>query len=423
MASHTHRITRLENGLTVATASMPHMASVSVGVLVGTGGRYEPSPICGVSHFIEHLLFKGTKKRSAKRISEDIEGIGGDVNAWTGEENTLYYTKATAERFTDVLDVLMDMFLNSRFAPQEIEKERDVIKEEVAMYRDQPQQLVEDELNELMWPDHPLGRSVTGTEKTIDAIKRKDLLDYFQSHYVTGNTIITAAGCVSHNELLEAVSPYARHFGKGKRQDFEPAPGNQTQPRIKTIKRDIEQVQAVLGIRACSRHDPRRFALRLLNTILGENMSSRLFQVLREDRGLAYSIGSSSTLFEDAGNVTISAGIETEKVEVAIKLIMKEIRRFTTSLASQSELKRARDYLAGQLELYLENTANQLAWTAEHILSYNRIFTASEVNRCLMEVRPSQIRDAARDFFRPERLNLALVGPIKGSKKWIEWLQ
>jgi predicted Zn-dependent peptidase len=423
MSSHTHQITRLDNGLTVATASMPHMASVSVGVLVGTGGRYEPATMSGVSHFIEHLLFKGTKKRSAKRISEDIEGIGGDVNAWTGEENTLYYTKATAGHFTDVLDVLMDMFLNSQFSPQEIEKERDVIKEELAMYRDQPQQLVEDELNELMWPNHPLGRSVTGTEKTLDAMKRKELTSYFQSHYVTGNTIIAAAGCLTHQELLKAVSPYARHFGKGIRLSFEPAPEDQTQPRIKTIKRDIEQVQAVLGIRACSRHDPRRFALRVLNTLLGENMSSRLFQVLREDHGLAYSIGSSSTLFEDAGNVTVSAGIETEKVEVAIKLIMKEMRRFTTTLATQSELKRARDYLVGQLELYLENTANQLAWTAEHILSYKRIFTASEINLCLREVRPSQIRDAARDFFRPERMSLALVGPIKGSKHWIEWLQ
>src|SRR5689334_16683928 len=201
-----YQVARIQNGLTVATAEMPHMASVSLGVWVGVGGRYEPVELNGVSHFIEHMLFKGTRKRSAKEISQAVEGIGGYLNAFTSEENTCFYSKARHDRFDELLEVLMDMFLNSVFDNSEIDKERDVIKEELAMYLDQPHQHVQELLNETLWPDHPLGRSLTGTEKSIDSIDRAKLLAYRRTNYVAPTTIVTAAGNLSHDKIVRAVA-------------------------------------------------------------------------------------------------------------------------------------------------------------------------------------------------------------------------
>src|SRR6185369_3788976 len=288
-----YQISRLQSGLTIATAEMPHMASVSLGLWVGVGGRYEPAQLNGVSHFIEHLLFKGTSKRSAKEISQAVEGIGGYLNAFTGEESTCFYSKGRHDRFNELLDVLADMFLNSKFDPDEIEKERSVIKEELAMYLDQPQHHVHELLNELLWPDQPLGRPLTGTGKSLDAMGRGHLIHYLRSHYVAPSVLVVAAGCLSHREVVQAVSRFAPRFPHGKRPNFVPATSEQRAPAVRLFTKKTEQTQLALALRTCSRHDERRFALRLLNTILGENMSSRLFQEIREDRGLAYSIYSS----------------------------------------------------------------------------------------------------------------------------------
>src|SRR5216117_4168104 len=207
-----YQITRLPNGLTVATKEMPHMASVSLGLWVGVGGRYEPDVLNGVSHFIEHLLFKGTKKRSAKEISQAVEGIGGYLNAFTGEESTCVYSKARHDRFDELLEVLTDMFLNSKFDPAEIEKERGVIKEELAMYLDQPQHHVQELLNETLWPNQPLGRPLTGTMRTLDAMKRDDLLNFQRTNYLTGATLIAAAYTPSHKLVVSAAARYAPPF-------------------------------------------------------------------------------------------------------------------------------------------------------------------------------------------------------------------
>src|SRR5437879_10094250 len=211
-----HQITRLPNQLTIATAEMPHMASVSVGLWVGVGGRYEPAELNGASHFIEHMLFKGTRKRTAKEISQAVEGTGGYLNAFTGEENTCLYSKAQHDRFDELLEVLTDMFLNSKFTPVEIEKERGVIKEELAMYLDQPQHHVQELLNETLWPNQPLGRPLTGTMKTLDAMTRDDLLNFLRTNYVTGATLLAAAGNLSHKRVVRAVARYAPRFPRGK---------------------------------------------------------------------------------------------------------------------------------------------------------------------------------------------------------------
>src|SRR5580704_16284982 len=310
-----YNVTRLKNGLTVATAEMPHMTSVSLGLWVGVGGRYEAPEVNGVCHFIEHMLFKGTKRRSARRISQDVEGVGGYLNAFTSEEMTCYHSKARHDRFDELLDVLSDMFLNSRFDPADIDKERGVIKEELAMYMDQPQHRVQELLNETLWPRQPLGRPLTGTEETLDSLTRSRLVNYQRNNYVANRTIFAAAGRLKHKEVVKAVSRLAGRFPQGRRPQFTPAVGDQTRPAVRLFTKETEQTQIALGVRTCSRHDERRFALRLLNTMLGENMSSRLFQVIREDRGLAYSIYSSLSYFDDVGTLTVSSGLDLENLD------------------------------------------------------------------------------------------------------------
>jgi predicted Zn-dependent peptidase len=411
-----YKATCLENGLTVVSAEMPHMASVSIGIWVGIGGRHEPAPISGVSHFIEHLLFKGTKKRSAREISQAVEGIGGYLNAFTSEENTCFYAKARHDRLPLLLDVLTDMFLHSAFDPGEMAKEREVIKEELAMYLDQPHQHVQELLNATMWPGQPLGRSITGTVKTIDAITRQDIVEHQRKNYVTGSTVIAAAGRLTHSQLLAALRPYVKRFTPGHRPSYTPVVITHSKPAICLHTKKTEQTQMALGIRACSRHDPRRFALRILNSVLGENMSSRLFQKVREDEGLAYSIYSANSFFDDTGDLVVSAGLDLGNLQKTLRIIMREIQRLKEQLVPPSELRRASDYLAGQIDLSLENSENQMMWIGEQWLNYGKITPPSQIKKRLGEVSAAQIRAAARDFFQPDRFALALVSPLKTTR-------
>jgi len=411
-----YEISRLKNGVVVATAEMPHMASTSLGVWVGVGGRYEPSPSNGMCHFIEHMLFKGTQKRTAREISAAVEGIGGYLNAFTGEESTCFYSRASHEQFARVLEVIMDMFLNSRFAPDDIEKERGVVKEEIAMYLDQPHQHVQELLNETMWPGHPLGRPLTGTPKTLDDFTRKKVIEYQQSNYNARTTVITAAGNVRHRELVKAVAHYARYFPEGKRPTFLPADVAQDKPRIKLFTKATEQMQIAMGFRLCSRHDDRRFALRVLNAILGDNMSSRLFQSLREDHGLAYSVHSSVHFLEDTGVLTISAGLDDDNLAKALELIRRELRCCVSTLPTVKELRQARDYLIGQLDLTLENTENHMMWLGDHLLGYGKVHSRADIAKRVSVVTAAQVRAVAREFLKPERLSVAMVSPLKDDR-------
>jgi predicted Zn-dependent peptidase len=411
-----YQVARLKSGVTVATAEMPHMASVSVGVWVGVGGRYEPAKLNGVCHFIEHMLFKGTKRRSAREISAAVEGIGGYMNAFTGEESTCFYARASHDRLEDMLDVLMDMFLASRFTAEDIAKERSVIKEEIAMYLDQPHQHVHELLNETMWPDHPLGRPLTGTEKTIDGFTRKALLDYQQANYNAATTLVTAAGNVGHARLVKAVERYARKFPPGKRPPFLPVDARQPESRTRLFTKETAQMQMAFGIPICSRHDERRYALRVLNTMLGDNMSSRLFQVLREDHGLAYSVHSSLSYLDDTGVLTISAGLDTDNSTKAMTLMMRELRRFRITLPGNKELRQARDYLIGQLDLTLENTENHMMWLGDHLLGYGKVLSPRHIKERVARVTAAQVRHAAQEFLRPECACLAMVSPLKSDR-------
>lgn len=418
-----YHVTRFPNGLTVATAEMPHMASVSVGIWVGMGSRYEPAELNGVCHFIEHLLFKGTRKRTAREISQAVEGIGGYLNAFTSEESTCYHARGRHDRFEDLLDVLADMFLNSTFLPEEIEKEREVIKEEIAMYADQPQQLVQELLNATLWPDQPLGRPITGTGATLDRIRRAELVGHLRRNYVTGNTVIAAAGRINHARAVRAVKRHARHFSGGGWPVFARARSEQHAPRVRLFTKATEQTQLALGFRACSRHDERRYALRVLNAIAGENMSSRLFQVLREDLGLAYSIYTTPSFFEDIGDFVVSAGVDTEKVPKALTIILRELRRLADKPPGPAELRRAREYLIGQADLGLENTESQMNWIGEQWLGYGRILNPDVIKRRLNKVTAAEVRAAARDVFRRDNVTLALVSPLKSDRRINECLE
>jgi predicted Zn-dependent peptidase len=418
-----HQLTRLPNGLTLATAAMPHMASVSLGVWVGVGSRYETDVQAGASHFIEHLLFKGTSHRTARQISEEVEGLGGYLNAYTSEDHTCFHAKARAARFPALLDVLMDMFLASRFAPAEIAKERAVIKEERASYRDQSQHLVQDLLNATLWPGHPLGRAIEGTPRSLDGLNRARLVDFFQTNYVAANTCIVATGNLTHAQVLKAITPFAPRFPTGPRPQCKPMPDADQQvgstkpgPRIRLHRKATEQTQLALGIRTTARHDERRFALRLLNALLGECMSSRLFQSLREERGIAYDVHSSVSFFADCGDLSIYAGVDDDKLEKVLRLIAAELRRLTAKAPTLGEVRRARDYAIGQFDLALEGTEPHMTWLGEQLIGHGELVPAARTRERLAAVTPAQIRAAARDFFQPARMSLALVSPLKSTR-------
>lgn len=406
-----HRVTQLGNGLRVATAAMPGMESVSVGIWVGVGGRYESARVTGISHFIEHLLFKGTARRTAKQISQAVEGVGGYLNAFTGEESTCYYAKASHRHLDTLLDVLADMYLHPRFAAADIAKERQIIKEELLMYRDQPDHYVQELLTETLWPGHPLGRSLTGSPESLDRIDRPGLLDYKRTRYAAGNTVVAVAGRCEHDDIVERVGralPVERVAGATR---FKPATDGQRAPHLRYLHKDCEQAHLTLGIRGYSRHDSRRFALRLLSVLLGENMSSRLFQTIREELGLAYSIQSTTSFFADTGALIVGAGLDADRLPKALRVILRELRKVADRPPSDAELRRAKDYSIGQMWLGLESTANRMMWLGEHLLAFGRIIGPEEIERNVETVTPGALQAVAADLFRDSRLNAAVITP------------
>jgi predicted Zn-dependent peptidase len=392
---------------------MPHMASVCLGVWVGTGSRHEPAALNGAAHFIEHLLFKGTVRRTARRISEEVEGLGGQLNAYTSEDHTCFYARARHDHRATLLDVIMDMRLNSRFAPADLVKERAVIKEERMMYRDQPPHLVQELLNETLWPGHPLGRAIEGTPRSLDRLTRPRLLGFLRNNYGAENTCIVAAGNVRHAELVQEVSRHMRRFPSGAAPVSEPAVSQQDKPRVRLHTMAAEQTQLALGLRTTSRHDERRFALRVLNALFGECMSSRLFQCLREDRGIAYDVHSAASHFADTGDMVVYAGVDDDKLPQVLKLIAREMRRLTLRPPALAEVRRARDYVIGQFDLALEGTEAHMSWMGEQLMGYGQLVSPGMVRERFGAVTPGEVRRAAADFFRPERMSVALVSPLR----------
>lgn len=414
--SVSYHLSRLPNGVRVATAEMPGMASVSLGLWAGVGGRHEEAEINGAAHFLEHLLFKGTQRRNAARITREIEGLGGDLNAFTSEDHTCYYAKVEARHLGKVADVLVDMFANSTLPPAEVERERSVIREEILMGRDTPSQVVEELLAAMFWPAHPLGRPLTGTIESVDRMTREQLVDFWRGHYHGGNTVFSVAGAVRHQDVMESIAPALAAFPSGRRASAQAAKRPRGPRRLRTALdvRDDEQVQLALGFPGPGRNDERRFAVRVLNTIAGENMSSRLFQALREKRGLCYSVLSQVDVLHETALFAIYLGLEGPKVARSLEWIGRELRRLADAPPTAAELRRAKDYLIGQHRIGLEGTTSQMTWMGECLLGYDRVVEPEVAREAVARVTAAEVQACAQEvFFGPGTTVLAAVGPVK----------
>jgi predicted Zn-dependent peptidase len=416
-----YRTTILENGVRIATRPMPEMKSVSVGIWVAVGGRHETEDLCGISHFLEHLLFKGTSKRSAKQITEEVEGVGGFINAFTTEDHTCFYAKAASQHLPALADVLCDMYVNSLFAESEIARERDVIREEIMMYKDHPGQFSQELLTEAMWPRHALGRPLTGSLESITRIRREDLLKFVEKNYNGNSTVVTVAGNCSHDDVVRYFEDKLKNVAKGKPPEFQPWNEVKRDRRVLVANDATEQTHLALGYHAMSRTDDRRHAMKLLSVILGENMSSRLFQQLRERYAYCYSVHSGTLVLEDSGLVSICVGLEPEKLQSALRAIHKELDKLRTRPPGRKELRQAQEYTVGQNELALESTTNQIMWMGESLLAYGSVIDPDEVQACFKRVTGDQIQEVANLCFAPQKMGLGLVGPVDEVKveRWI----
>lgn len=405
------RVSTLGNGLRVATCTMPASQTVAVGLWAGVGARHESTRIGGISHFLEHLLFKGTKKRSARRISEEVEGVGGDLNAYTAEERTCYYAAASADHLSRVTEVLSDMYCNSLLKDDEIERERGVIVEEIEMIRDEPAQHVQELLTAETWQGDALARPITGTKKSLSSITRSDLLGYLRSHYHAGGTVLTAAGAVDHDEVMEMAGYFLGKLPKGAAPRRLTSPGRQASPRIVIEERESQQTQLALSFRGVGAKDPRRFAITLLHVMLGGNMSSRLFQELRERRGLCYSVSTSLSTHSDCGAFEIALGLDGENVTKALGLILRECDRIVEKGPSVAELRRACDYSIGTSRMALERAATQNYRLGTSLLTHGKIVPPEQVYNRLAKVTREEIRKVASQILNRRTLSLAMVGP------------
>ena len=408
-----HHLTILPNGLRVATAEMPHMASVCVGLWAGVGSRHEPARLNGAAHFLEHLLFKGTRRRSARRISGEVEGVGGYLDAFTAEDHTCYYAKAEASRLGQLGDVLADLYTQSRLPAVEVERERGVIREEIQMYQDQPAQVAEELLAAAVFPRHALGRPLAGTLPSVSAMKRDDLVTFWQAGYGARSTVLAVAGRVTHAEVLAQVAPLLAAMPAGRQPRFTRWQPAAEKPCVLVERRDTEQTQVVLGFLGAGRHDPRRFAVRLMSTLLGEKMDSRLFQSLRERRGLCYSVQSETAAYAETGLLTISIGLDAKQLRPALGLIRTELDRLCAKPVGPRELREARDYLLGQHRLGLESTTNQMMWLGESLLGHGRIIDPREAEEAFARLTPADVQTAARECFEEGFRALVAVGPVE----------
>jgi len=403
--------TELSNGLRVATAEMPHVASVSIGIWVGVGGRYENRRHSGLSHFIEHLLFKGTAKRSARDISQTIEGRGGYFNAFTQEESTCYYTRIDANYAWEAFDVLADMYAHPKLAADDIDKERQVVIEEIMMYRDRPNSAVEDMLGELLWHGHSLGKPLIGTQENIARVSRSEIAGFKAKRYVPGNTLVVFAGCIDHEACVAEVQKRLGRLTAKRRPTCSAVNARTPQKAMAVETRNIEQTHLALGVRLFGRHDARRFPLKLMNVVLGENMSSRLFQSIRERNGLAYSVHSSVNLFNETGTLAVQAGLDRRRIDRALGLVVKEMQRLKDRKIPGPELQRAKDYAIGQMRLSLESTGSQMMWIGENIMGYDRVTQPEKVISQLQKTTAEQIQKMANQVFRSNRVSVAIIAP------------
>lgn len=401
----------LPNGLKIICESIPHVHSVSIGVWVGTGSRYETPDNNGISHFIEHMLFKGTSRRTTKQIAEEIDAVGGQLNAFTTKEYTCYYVKVLGERFHLGIDLLADMFTNSLFAPDEIEKEKQVVLEEIKCYEDSPDELVHDLFADAVMKGHPLGCPILGAPESISRINRQVIIDYLLQHYTSDNIVFAVAGNVQIDQIIAVVE---KSFSKLSGKFIAKLPQLPAfRPDIVLKSKDTEQVNLCVGTRGVSRGHLDRYAVFVLDSILGGSVSSRLFQELREERGLVYVTGSNHSAYKDTGIFTVYAGTSLKNYHEVVGLIKQEIKRFYNEPISDKELNRAKEQLKGNLLLSLESTSNRMSRIAKIELYKEQLLTPEESVAKLEAVTKEDVLRVAGEMFGSEELTISAIGPFE----------
>lgn len=410
--------TTLKNELRVITVPVKNAQSVTVLVLVGTGSKYETKDINGISHFLEHLFFKGTQKRpNTLKISEALDKIGGQYNAFTSKEMTGFWAKVDKQHIDVALDWISDIFLNSKFQKEEIEREKGVVIEELNMYLDTPTVYVSELFEELLYKNAPAGWRIIGEKETILNFNREKILDYYKSHYSAKNTIVCLAGDLKATEIEEKVKKY---FGQVKKTDHLRKAGTieeQSKPEILIHHKKTDQTHFCLGVRAYNMFDPKRYALSLMAIILGGNMSSRLFISIRERNSLAYYVHTSFESTSDTGYLVTQAGIKNEALEKAVGLTLKEYRELKDKKITAQELQKAKDYIRGTMTLSLETTDAKASFYATQEVMKEKVLTLQEKLKLVDKVSINDIKKVAEDIFKEKKLNLAVIGPFEEKEK------
>ena len=405
--------TVIENGIRVISEHIPHAHSVTIGIWVASGSRDERAEFNGVAHFIEHLLFKGTERRSAFQIAQEIDALGGILNAFTGREYVCYYAKVLHRFLPKVVDLLADIFLNSLFEPEEIEKERKVILQEIGLLEDSPDDFIHDLFARKFWQGHPLGRPIIGTEQSVGVLTRDIVVDYRDNVYRAENIIIAAAGKVDHDELLSLLNGLFERVPAGRRTNpVCPPPPTK---KVEVVAKDLEQVHLCLGTLSIPQDHQRRYEAFLLNTVLGGSMSSRLFQEVREKLGLAYSIYSYMTSHSDAGSIAVYAGTSRERFNEVIEIILREFRRLKTDLFSREELENAKEQLKGNILLSLESSDNRMTKLAKNEIYFGRYQPLMEIVKGIDQVTPGSILELSAELIDDNYLTLVLMGEMAGA--------
>ena len=419
MASN-YKKTTLKNGLRIITVPVKGTKTVTVLVLVGAGSKYETRKINGTSHFLEHMFFKGTKKRSnTLKLIEPLDKIGGQYNAFTGQEYTGYWGKVDAGHFDLVLDWVSDIYLNSKLEQAEINRERGTILQELNLYLDTPMRYVGDLWDNLLYGDQPAGWSILGTEEMIKKARREDFFDYLKNHYSSKNTVIALAGQIEHKSAIDKVKKYFQPINAGLVKDKFPVKERQARPQSLIYHKKTDQTHLYLGVRTgYSIFHPDKYALGLLSVILGGNMSSRLWISVRERQGLAYYISAEASADTDTGYFAARAGVDNQKVERAIKTILGEYQRITRQKISPAELRKAKDYTKGTTLIGMESSDEQANFYALQELLTDKILTLEEKFAKIEAVTVDDIQRVAQDIFQPAKLNLALIGPFKNKERF-----
>jgi len=415
MVSNVRDIQRhvLPNGLIVITETMQHVRSVSVGIWVRNGSRREVPAENGLAHFLEHMVFKGTERRSAEDIAREMDSVGGMLDAFTSKEQICFNAKVLDEHLPIAFDVLADLVLRPKLDSDDVNKERQVVLEEIKMDLDNPEYLLHDIFTRGFWPEHSLGRPILGTPETVRNFDREALRRRFQNWFAPDHIIITAAGNITHPQVLELVEQEFGHLQAIGSPRETPAPSTSAPIHLET-KRDLEQVHLCIGVPSLPLAHERRFGVAVLNNLLGGGMSSRLFQNIREKQGLAYAVFSEITPYSDAGMLTVYAGTAKETIGKVLHLTVAEFRAMKESPVSAEELLRAKNHLKGSLMLSLESTSSRMSNLARQELYFQRFYSLDEILASIEAVTRDEVQSLARDFFQPDRIAVTVLGPLNG---------